>query len=46
MDALAAALVEEFGDRAEPVTAAGLTAIEAVAHRYCRHLELEFHPGR
>ena len=45
MDALAAALVEEFGDRHEPVTAAGLTAIEAVAHRFCRHLELELHPA-
>ena len=44
MDALAAALVQEFGDRSEPVTAAGLTAIEAVAHRYCRHLTLDFHP--
>jgi hypothetical protein len=44
MAALAAALVEEFGTSAESVTAAGLTAIEVVAHRYCRHLTLEFHP--
>jgi C-terminal processing protease CtpA/Prc len=44
MDALAAALVEEFGNRSEPVTAAALTAIEAVAHRYCRHLTLDFRP--
>ena len=44
MDALAAAVRKEFGDRDEPVTAAGLTAIETVAHRYCRHLQLELHP--
>ena len=45
MDALAAALVEDFGDHAEPVTSGGLAAIEAVAHRFCRHLQLELHPA-
>ncbi len=45
MDALATALVQEFSDRHQPVTAAGLTAIEAVAHRFCRHLELQLHPA-
>jgi hypothetical protein len=44
MAALAAALREELGDREEPVSAPGLKAIEAVAHRYSRHLTLDFHP--
>jgi C-terminal processing protease CtpA/Prc len=44
MEALAAALVEEFGTSRERVTAAGLTAIESVAHRFSRHLQLELHP--
>ena len=45
MEALAAALVENFGDHAEPVTSAGLASIEAVGHRFCRHLQLELHPA-
>jgi peptidase S41-like protein len=44
MAALTAALRAEFGDRDEPVTAAAVTAIEATAQRYCRHLQLHFHP--
>jgi C-terminal processing protease CtpA/Prc len=44
MDALAAMLRTEFGDQDEPVTSEAVVAIEAAAHRYCRHLELHFHP--
>jgi hypothetical protein len=45
MAALTAALRAEFGDRDEPVTAEAVTAIEATAQRYCRHLMLHFHPS-
>lgn len=45
MAALAASLRKEFGGRDEPVTAAGVATVEAVAHQYCRHLELHFHPA-
>jgi hypothetical protein len=44
MAALVAALREEFGGRHTPVTAAAVAAIETTAHRYCRHLQLHFHP--
>jgi C-terminal processing protease CtpA/Prc len=44
MEVLTAALREEFGGRDEPLTAAGVAVIEASAHRYCRHLMLDFHP--
>ncbi|HZA05797.1 MAG TPA: hypothetical protein VE617_14625, partial [Propionibacteriaceae bacterium] len=44
MEALAAALRAEFGDRDEPVTVESVTAIEAAAQRHCRHLMLHFHP--
>ncbi|HLL62908.1 MAG TPA: hypothetical protein VK401_07660 [Propionibacteriaceae bacterium] len=44
MEALAATLRQDFGQRHEPVTAGAVTGIEGAAHRYCRHLMLHFHP--
>ena len=45
MAALVAALRAEFGGRDEPVTADAVAAIQASAHRYCRHLQVQFHPA-
>jgi hypothetical protein len=42
---LAAALVEEFAGRTEPITAAACAEIERVAWRHCRHLRLDFDPA-
>ncbi|MGN9911747.1 S41 family peptidase [Phytohabitans sp. LJ34] len=41
---LAAALVRDFGGRADPITAAACAEIERVAWRYSRHLLLTFDP--